>query len=153
MNRTIEKVLALIASILNVFGIASTGIILFSLDSLKNSDYLQEKVQQNVNQEISMTEIQNIFELFGSLGWLVIVVLLISLILGTAGMIKLRTDAKFAGILFIGAGVFACIMSLPSILFYIAAILCFTRHKNQLQESPVGKNRQHIPSGNPEQYK
>lgn len=153
LNRTIEKVLALIASILNVFGIASTGIILFSIDNLMNSNYVQEKAQQNVNEGISMAQLQNIFDLFGSLGWLIIIVLLISLILGTAGMIKLRTDAKFAGILFIGAGIFACIISLSSVLFYVAAILCFTRHKNQPQESLVGKNRQHIPTGNPEQYK
>ena len=55
-------------------------------------------------------------------------------------------------ILFIGAGIFACLVSVPSILYYIAAILCFTRKKGQPQEAPVGKEQRHI-SSNHEQIK
>lgn len=157
MNRTIEKVLAMIASILNVFGIAGTGIFFFSMDSFLKSDGVQQQiiddVQQRTGTELTMTGLQNISQLFGSVGWFVIVVLVISLIIGTAGMIKLHSDTKLAGILFIGAGIFSCLISVPSILFYIAAILCFTRKKDQPQESPVGKKAQHRVSNNHEQIK
>lgn len=157
MNRTIEKVLAMIASILNVFGIAGTGVFLFSLDSFFKTDSLQqqiiEDVQQSTGTKLTLTDLQDLSQVFGSIGWFVIIVLIISLIIGTAGMIKLHSDTKLAGILFIGAGIFACLISVPSILFYIAAILCFTRKKAQPQESPVGKKAPQQISNNQEHIK
>ena len=143
-----EKVLALIASILNVFGIASTGIVLYSVENLFKSDAFQrqmtEDIQNDVDALFTAKELQMIFDFVGSVGWFVIVVLVISLILGTAGMIKLHSDTRLAGILFIGAGIFACLISISSIFYYIAAFLCFNKKKNQPQEAPVSKNnRQH----------
>lgn len=155
MNRTIEKILAMIASILNVFGIATTGIILFGIDSFFGAENVQQQfdeLQENTSSNLTLADLYDISQLFGSIGWLVIVVLIISLILGTAGMIKLSSDTKLAGILFIGAGIFACLISVPSILYYIAAILCFIRKKGQPQESPVGK-KQHQISSNQEHIK
>lgn len=156
MNRTIEKILAMIASILNVFGIATTGIIIFSIDSLFKTDSVQQQlfddVQQRTGTELTLTDLYDLSQVFDAVSWFVIVVLIISLILGTAGMIKLNSDTRVAGILFIGAGIFACLVSVPSILYYIAAILCFTRKKGQPQEAPVGKEQRHI-SSNHEQIK
>lgn len=156
MNRTIEKILAMIASILNVFGIATTGIIVVSIDSLFRADGVQQQlfgdVQQRTGTDFTLTDLYDLSQVFDAVSWFVIVVLIISLILGTAGMIKLNSDTRFAGILFIGAGIFACLVSVPSILYYIAAILCFIRQKGQPQEAPVGKERRHI-SSNHEQIK
>ena len=69
--------------------------------------------------------------------WLIIIGLIISLVLTIIGIVNIwnNKNPKLAGIMFIIAGVFGGILSLPSILLYIAGILCFTK-KPPLTDEP-----------------
>ena len=61
--------------------------------------------------------------------WLIIIGLIISLILTIIGIVNIwkNKNPKLAGTMFIIAGLSAGILSLTSILLYIAGILCFTK--------------------------
>ena len=66
-----------------------------------------------------------------------IIVMIISVVLNIIGIVNIwnNKNAKLAGIMFIIAGVVGGLLSLSSILLYIAAILCFTK-KPPLQDDP-----------------
>ena len=68
-------------------------------------------------------------DLFGLFGWGFIILLVISLVLNIIGIVSVNKNKKpkNAGILFIVAGLFAGVLSLTSILLYVAAIMCFVR--------------------------
>jgi uncharacterized membrane protein len=68
-------------------------------------------------------------DVFGVVGWVIVVTLLISVILSIIGVIKVSKNKspKAAGVLFIFAGLLSGILLLAPILFYIAAIMCFVR--------------------------
>lgn len=134
INRTAERVLSLIAVIFNGISIL-IGVFAAFLFSLVKSDpaAMDEMKYSMVNDGIlTMDEIDLVMDLFGSfvvLIWVAIIIAFIGLVLNIIGIVKIWNNAspKTAGILFIIAGVLSGILSLPSILLYIAAILCFTK--------------------------
>lgn len=74
-------------------------------------------------------------------GWAAVVVLVISLIFNILAIVFIskNRNPKLAGVFFILAGLFAFIISLTSILLYIAAIMSFVR------KAPVNGQRQQHP--------
>lgn len=141
MKRTGEIVLGVIGSIFNVIGIIGLLFLMIGASGFMNSsDYeiFMEQMQMEIQNDPTLTAedaqiaadmMPAIFEGIGVFGWIILVGLIISLILAVIGIVKISKNRspKAAGALFIVAGIFAGILSLTSILFYIAAIMCFVR--------------------------
>lgn len=96
-------------------------------------------------------EIVNTFvNLFGGIMWFIIIGMIIGLVLAIIGLVNIwnNKNPKLAGIMFIIAGVLAGIVTIPSILLYIAGILCFTR-KPPLTDKPQFSDDQYDGSMRP----
>ncbi len=158
IKRTGEKALGIIGSIFNVIGIVLSIILITSLSGFEGSQMqmqLEEEIRNDPNltnpQDVEMTMdmVNSFMQGFDVLGWIVVALLVVSTVFAVLAMTKLKTNdkANTAGIFFILAGIFAGILSLTSILFYIAAIMCFVR-KPPLREDelmgygnePAGRN-------------
>lgn len=145
MKRTGEKVLIVIASIFNVIAIIFTAILMAGAKAVigdsnfaqKVYDSLVETAEPGVEQ-LNVDEIQEMLDLaapyINTFGVTAMVVALIGLILGIVAYVFINKNKKMstAGALLIVAGVLSGGISLTSILYYIAAILCFVR-----KEPPV----------------
>lgn len=140
MNRTAERVLSIIAVVMSAVGtiFAFIGMGFFNL--MKNDPAIRQEMEMEFMADPTMTasDIEAIFTFFDVIGgvmWLIIIAMILSIILNIIGIVNIwnNKNAKLAGIMFIIAGVLAGILSLTSILLYIAAILCFTK-KPPLQE-------------------
>ena len=85
--------------------------------------------------QADLDAIYSVFTVMGGFFWLIIIGMIISVVLNIIGIVNIwkNKNAKLAGIMFIIAGVLGGILSLPSILLYVAAILCFTK-KPPLQD-------------------
>lgn len=139
MKRTGEKVLSIVASVLNVLSVGFLILILFGskalIDTGLNDPLLQSEIENEMYAsgltEAEMDEALLLMGDFGSIiggiGWLFVVLGLIAIVLGIIGAVKVNSNAKLAGILFIIAAVLSGIISLPGILLIIAAIMCFVR--------------------------
>ena len=150
MKRTIEKTLSIISAVLSTFGII-IGILTVSLYNFMRSDTMfpggfeEELLLENPDLTPEDIEIFNIiFNFFGGTMWFFIIGLIISLVLTIIGIVNIWNDknSKLAGTMFIIAGVLAGFVSLPSILLYIAGILCFTR-KPPLTDKPQFTDEQY----------
>lgn len=141
MKRTGEIVLGVIGSIFNVIGIIVLLFVLLGASGFMNSpdfEIFMEQIQMEIQNDptlspeeaqIAADTMPAIFEGIGVFGWILLIALIISLILAVIAIVKISKNRspKAAGALFIIAGIFAGILSLTSILFYIAAIMCFVR--------------------------
>lgn len=141
MKRTGEIVLGVIGSIFNVIGIIVLLFVLIGASGFMNSpdfEIFMEQIQMEIQNDptlspeeaqIAADTMPAIFEGIGVFGWILLIALIISLILAVIAIVKISKNSspKAAGALFIIAGIFAGILSLTSILFYIAAIMCFVR--------------------------
>ena len=141
MKRTGEIVLGVIGSIFNVIGIIGLLFLMIGASGFMNSsDYelFMDQMQMELQNDPTLTAdeaqvaadmMPAIFDAIGVFGWVFLVILIISLILAVIAIVKVSKNRspKAAGALFIIAGLFAGILSLTSILFYIAAIMCFVR--------------------------
>ena len=140
MNRTAERVLSIIAVILTGIGtiLGFLGIALFNL--IKNDPTVREEIEMEMMTDptLSAADVDmffDLFDVFGGFLWAIIIVMIISIVLNIVGIVNIwnNKNAKLAGIMFIIAGILGGILTLPSILLYIAAILCFTK-KPPLQD-------------------
>lgn len=138
MSRTGEIVLGVISSVFTV-----TAIILMSLFVIGGNAAFQDElfttgVQQEIlnnptfigqDVELAIENLNAFTDIFSVLGWGLVAALVISLILNIIGIVAVvkNRNPKLAGIMFIAAGLFAWVISLTSILLYIAAIMCFVR--------------------------
>ncbi len=139
MKRTGEKVLGIIATILNVLGVGFLILMLIGskmvIDTQMTDPVMQSELESQfyasgfTEAEIAeiMPLLDDIFSFISGVGWLFVVIAVIAIVLGIIGTIKVSKNAKFAGILFIIAAVLSGIISLPGILLIIAAIMCFVR--------------------------
>ncbi|WP_342506751.1 DUF4064 domain-containing protein [Sporosarcina sp. FSL K6-2383] len=134
MKRTAEKSLSIISAVLSIIGIIiSIGLVaLFNFmkaDPLFWSDLEQELLLDPTVKPGDIEILNVFFDVFGGTLWFIIIALIISLILTIVGIVNIwnNKNPKLAGILFIISGVLAGFISIPSILLYIAGILCFTR--------------------------
>ncbi|HWK22374.1 MAG TPA: DUF4064 domain-containing protein [Ureibacillus sp.] len=139
MKRTGEKVLSIIATILN--GLTVVFLILLLVGSkmfmdaqmddpllqseFENELYMSGLTQAEIDEVLLYTD--DIFSVISGIGWIFVVISVIALILGIIGAVKVNKKAKTAGILFIIAAIFSGIISIQGILLIIAAIMCFVR--------------------------
>ncbi|MET3657209.1 DUF4064 domain-containing protein [Sporosarcina sp. FSL K6-1540] len=143
MSRTVERVLSIISVIFTAVGV------ILSFASLALFNYVKSEPMFRVEFDSEMMaydptltpmeleSIYSVFSLVGGFMWLIIISLIISFILTIIGIVSIwkNKNPKLAGIMFIIAGLTAGILSLTSILLYIAGILCFTKKPPLTQES------------------
>lgn len=138
ISRTGERVLGIIGTVFNVLTIVLAMIVIFSLSGFEGSpehmqlqeDMMNDPMFTNPEEAQMASEFADfMISASGTVGWVIIVLLGISTILAILAIVNLKNDLnpKKAGIFFIIAGVFAGLLSVTSILFYIAAIMCFVR--------------------------
>ncbi|GKV68284.1 hypothetical protein NCCP2716_07820 [Sporosarcina sp. NCCP-2716] len=134
MSRTAERVLGIIGIVFTVISIAGGifGAVIFRMMNT-NAEFRQE-LEMDFYSDPAMTQgdIDMIFNILDGLGgflWLLVVFCIISLVLNIIALIKIwnNKNPKLAGILFILAGLTGGILTLTSILLYIAGIMCLTR--------------------------
>ncbi|MDW0118031.1 DUF4064 domain-containing protein [Sporosarcina thermotolerans] len=140
MKRTAEKVLSVIAVILTAIGTIMGFLVMAVFNLLRNDPTFKQQIEMDLlaDPALSPADVDMVLSLLNSAGgflWIVIILTIISIILNIIGIVNIWKDknAKLAGIMFIIAGLLAGILSIPSILLYIAAILCFTK-KQPLQD-------------------
>lgn len=136
ISRTGEKVLGIIGIVFNVITIILFAWLLSSLAGLEGTaefDQFEEDIMNDPAFEGSPEEAQLVVDFIvngaGVFGWAIVALLVISTILAIVALLNLKkaSSAGLAGTFFIIAGLFAGVLSLTSILFYIAAIMCFVR--------------------------
>ncbi|WOV83968.1 DUF4064 domain-containing protein [Sporosarcina jeotgali] len=141
MNRTAEKVLGIIGLVFTALGVIASifGAVLFSMFS-SNPDFRTE-MEMEFYSDPTMTpaDIDIIFNIFDGIGgfiWLGVIFLVISLVLTIIGLVNIwkNKNPKLAGIMFILGGLTGGILSLTSILLYIAGILCLTKKQTTVYQ-------------------
>ncbi|PIC65080.1 hypothetical protein CSV79_03880 [Sporosarcina sp. P13] len=132
INRTAEKVLAIIAAVFTFIGMAMLTVFGIFVNMANNDSTVMEQFREVMlsDGELTLSEVDmfmEFFDVFAVFIWVGVAVAFIGFVLNIIGLVKLRSNAKAAGTLFIIAGLFNGILSLTSILLYIAGILCFTK--------------------------
>lgn len=136
MNRTAERVLSIIALVFTALAlIPSFLLILFG--KMLSDENIQNEVTMDLKSDPQFTSedvdiVLSLLDGVGTMSWLgwgLVFTLIISIVMTIIGMVAIwnNKNPKLAGIMFIVAGLFAFVLSLGSILLYIAAILCFTK--------------------------
>ncbi len=141
LNRTAEKVLSIIAVILTAIGVIFGFIGMAFINLVKNDPTIQRDFENEMlmtDPAMTQADLDTVYTVFNFMGgfiWLIIIGMIISVVLNIIGIVNIwkNKNAKLAGIMFIIAGLLGGIISLPSILLYVAAILCFTK-KPTLQD-------------------
>ncbi|MCM3638332.1 DUF4064 domain-containing protein [Sporosarcina luteola] len=140
MKRTAEKVLSIIAVIMTAIGVIFGFIAMAIFKIVKNDpaamrDFEREMMADPAMTQAEMDAIYGFFNVMGGFFWFLLIAMIISVVLNIIGIVNIwkNKNAKLAGIMFIIAGLLGGILSLPSILLYVAAVLCFTK-KPPLQD-------------------
>lgn len=145
MNRTAERVLGIISLVFNALGVimAIAGAVFFNI--LNSDSDLRREVEVDIlsNPDITPADMDVFFTFFNAFGgfmWLVVIFFVISLILTIVGLVNIwnSKNPKLAGIMFILAGLTAGILSLTSILLYIAGILALTKKPYTYPSEQIG---------------
>ncbi|MCZ2260396.1 DUF4064 domain-containing protein [Sporosarcina sp. G11-34] len=142
MSRTAEKVLSIISAVFTALSIVGSliGLAFFKgfisdpvMRAELEADFLSDPAFAQQDVEILFM----VMDSFVGFSWLIIVGLIISLIVTIVGIVAIwnNKNPKLAGAMFIVGGLFAGILSLTSILLYIAAVLSFVR-KPPLGQDP-----------------
>lgn len=157
MKRTAEIVLGIIGTFFNVIGIAFIGVMIRGISEVKNNEQFQDEIVkefksqqsndpqlQDIDVQIFTDGMEKIINFSGVFGWLIIACFIISLIIGVVATVKVAKvkdkKANFAGSMFLIAGVLAGILSLTSIIYYIAAIVCFVRKPKEVFDDTSNQN-------------
>lgn len=153
IKRTGEKALGIIGSIFNVIGIILSIIFITSLSGFEGSQMqmqMEEELRNDPNitnpqdAEMAVDALNAVVAGFDVIGWVVVILLAISTVFAILAIMKLKSfeKASTAGVFFILAGIFAGILSLTSILFYIAAIMCFVRKPPLREDELMGRSNE-----------
>lgn len=138
MSRTGEMVLGVISAVFTIISIIALSFLVISGSAAFQDPSLNAELQQEIlnNPALTGQEAEMVVQfsdalpgMFSAFGWGFIIVLVISLVLNIIGIVSVTKNKKpkLAGVMFILAGLFAGIISITSILLYIAAIMCFVR--------------------------
>ena len=138
MSRVGEVALGIIGTILNVILLVVVTLAVVGASNADTVELKQMVEEQIVLSDPAMTQedvamfndaIDVGLNIFGVVGWVLVITLLISVILSIIAVVKVSKNksTKSAGVLFIFAGLLSGILLLAPILFYIAAIMCFVR--------------------------
>lgn len=145
VSRGAEKALGIIGIIFNLIVIGATILLISNSDNFQNSPQFQqieEEIKSNpsfANPQDAQAAVDAFAASFGAVGWTLVALLAISTLFAILAVLNLRKDknAKLAGAFFIIAGLFAGVLSLTSILFYIAAIMCFVRRAKRRRDDDM----------------
>lgn len=148
VSRGAEKTLGVIGIIFNLLTIALLVIGILSFDSVQNTTEFQDFEQEILNDSTfaspqdAQAFLDTFISSFNIIGWIIVALLAISTILAILAIANLRNNRnpKAAGVFFIIAGLFAGLLSLTSILFYIAAIMCFVRKGTKRDDYSSGRD-------------
>ena len=149
ISRTGERVLGIIGIVFNVITIILLAWLITSLSSLEGTAEFEQFQQEIMNDpafEGSPEEAQMVVDFMmngiGVFGWALVAMLVLSTIFAIVALVNLKKtkSASLAGIFFILAGLLAGILSPTSILFYIAAIMCFVRKPPMREDELYGKD-------------
>ncbi|WP_185908026.1 DUF4064 domain-containing protein [Psychrobacillus soli] len=135
MSRTGELVLGVISALFTVISIIALTFLVISGSAAFQDESFNAEIQQGLLTDPALSGqdaemfIDALPGMFSAFGWGIIIVFVISLVLNIIGIVAVTKNKKpkLAGVMFILAGLFAGIISLTSILLYIAAIMCFVR--------------------------
>jgi len=152
LSRVGEVALGIIGTILNVILLVVVTIAVVGASNADTVELKQMFEEEIVLADPAMTQedvamfndaLDVGLDIFGVVGWVLVVTLLISVILSIIAVVKVSKNKspKAAGILFIFAGLLSGILLLAPILFYIAAIMCFVRKTPvHYEQDPYYKN-------------
>ena len=148
MKRTAEKTLSIISVVLMVIGVFMNFGVKAFLTYMNTDPIVQEEIELALLSDPTLAAadvdmILSIFSFMSGIMWVVIIGLLFALVLTIIGIVSIwnSTNPKLAGIMFIIAGLLAGFLSLPSILLYIAGILCFTRKPQKNNDLQFGEEQ------------
>ncbi|TSI08615.1 DUF4064 domain-containing protein [Lysinibacillus sp. BW-2-10] len=135
MKRTGEKALSIISVVLNVLGVGILILTLLGSKMLMNDPMFQTELENffygsgltDADITLGVDYMNNLLQFISSIGWIFVLLGVVAIILAIVGAVKVNSNAKLAGILFIIACVLSGIISLSGILLLIAAIMCFAR--------------------------
>lgn len=137
MKRTVEKVLTMAAIICSLLGIGLMSVIIFGMGVAFDDPNTIEEIVVEQNQagqeQITVEEMQEAIDVIqpfiSTFGWVIVALLVISVVLGIIAFVYLMKNKSMnaTGGLLIAAGVLSGLISITSILYYIAAIMCFVR--------------------------
>lgn len=138
MSRIGELVLGVISAIFTVLAIIVVSFLVVTGSAAFQDESFKAEIQQEIlndpnlggqDAEMFVQVFDVLPNAFSTFGWGFVIALVISLVLNIVGIFAIMKNnkPKLAGIMFILAGVFAGVISLTSILLYIAAIMCLVR--------------------------
>ncbi|MBM7707022.1 hypothetical protein JOD03_001950 [Chryseomicrobium aureum] len=149
-SRTGEIVLGVISAVFTALSIIlMTLFVSGGSAALNDPAFLEEfetGMQQGIEEDPTLQQqdvdaimdiVQGSMGVFEVFGWGLVISLVISLVFNILAILNIRNNKnpKLAGIFFIVAGVFAYLLSLTSILLYIAAIMSFVRKAPYVSET------------------
>lgn len=136
VNRAGEKVLGVIGLVFNILAIILFVYLITSFSNEQNKAEFERYMEEEVANDPTLAElgdtqmiVDTFMTSFAVISWVIVGLLVISSIFAILALVNLgkNRSAKLAGAFFIIAGLFAFVLSPTSILFYIAAIMCFVR--------------------------
>lgn len=144
MKRTVEKVLTMAAIICSLLGIGLTSVIIFGMGVAFDDPNTIEEIVVEQNQagqeQITVEEMQEAIDVIqpfiSTFGWVIVALLVVSVVLGIIAFVYLMKNKSMnaTGGLLIAAGVLSGLISITSILYYIAAIMCFVRKPKPIDQ-------------------
>lgn len=148
MKRTAEKVLAIIGAVFTALSIIGNVIFFGFIKAVTSDEVIRGELELDLYTDEAFTaEDVEMFMWFidslAGLGWFLVIMLTISLIATIIGIVYIwnNKNPKLAGIMFIIGGLFAFVLSLTSILLYIAGIFCFTKKAPLVDEPSFVEDR------------
>ncbi len=136
ISRSGEKILGVIGIVFNLLTIALIVFSIFSLGNVENDPEFRQFLEEQIMADPGMTEMGDVEGLvdtlltsFDVIMWVLVGLLAISTIFAilAIGRLGKNGNPNMGGVFFIVAGLFAGLLSLTSILFYVAALMCFVR--------------------------
>ncbi|MFD1863700.1 DUF4064 domain-containing protein [Planococcus chinensis] len=136
VSRAGEKTLGIIGIVFNVLGIALLIFAILGLGNIENDPEFRQMLEEQIVADPTIGDvgdtqalIDGLLTSFDVVAWVIVALLVLSTIFALFAVARLghNRKPKAAGVMFIVAGVLAGLMSLTSILFYIAAIMCLVR--------------------------
>ena len=160
MKRTIEIVFGVIGSLFNIIAIGFMGLMVIFMNGFQNNTQAQDELIaefekqfsedpqfQTIDMQSFSDSMLSVINGFGPFAWFIIICFIISFIVGIIAMVQVARakdkKANLAGTMFIIAAVFAGILSPTSVIYYIAAIICFVR-KPKVEVSDETYNEQSV---------
>lgn len=143
MNRTVEKVLGIIGLIINILSAAPIFFMLFFLNGIADDPMFERELEDALystgftEADLDLQFANDFLAWFSGFSWFIGILTIIAIVLTIIALVKLKSNSKLAGILFIISGVISGFISIQGILLLIAGTVCLVRQPNQ--DEPIIK--------------